>query len=271
MGHIKIIDVGAMMDDGSGQPDYGALLKYNGVRVVGFEPSSVECDRLNRMITDDRHEYLPCFVGDGTEREFNVCDYNATSSFFKPNMALLGKFQNLAELCRVVRTPKVQTKRLDDLKEVEGADYMKTDVQGAEIDVFKGAKALLSDLMVIHTEVAFVPLYENQPLFAEIDQYLRKAGFIFHKFHSIAGRAFKPMVVNNDVNHPMSQSLWADAIYVKSFLNYDNIQPEKLLKLAVIMHEVYASFDLAHHALQNYDRQTGASFASSYIAGLCQR
>lgn len=260
---IKIIDVGAMML-GKNPPDYWKLLRPGVSKVVGFEPDKEECQKLNQSQTGNC-SFFPYFIGDGSEGTFNVCSFNACSSLYEPNMDLLDKFHTLAELGQVVNRITVSTKRLDDIDEVQGADYLKIDVQGAEVDVFNGAENLLAGIMVVHTEVEFVPYYKNQPLFAEVDQALRKNGFLFHKFHSMSGRTFKPLIVNNNINQPISQSLWSDAIYVKNFLHYDQTPPEKLLKLAVILHEVYGSYDLVHYILSEYDKQTSAKYAERYL------
>jgi len=126
--------------------------------------------------------------------------------------------------------------------------------------------------MVIHTEVEFVQLYIDQPLFAEVDQLLRKNGFLFHQFYHnmMLGRTFKPLIVNNNINQPLSQTLWSDAIYVKNFLHYDQTPPEKLLKLAVILHNVYGSYDLVHHILRHYDKHTSNKWAEHYLRLLCK-
>jgi hypothetical protein len=150
---------------------------------------------------------------------------------------------------------------------VQQADYLKIDVQGAECDVFKGAANLLKEIMIIHTEVEFIPVYMNQPLFGDVDLILRQNGFLFHRFHkhAMAGRAFKPFIVNNDINRPLSQVIWADVIYVKNMMELDNYPPEKLLKLAIILHDVYESFDLAYYILQHYDKLTKEQFAQKYM------
>ena len=46
-------------------------------------------------------------------------------------------------------------------------------MQGAERDVIEGASDTLKGVSVVHTGVEFVPLYEGQSLFAEVDQALR--------------------------------------------------------------------------------------------------
>lgn len=153
---------------------------------------------------------------------------------YEPNTPLLERFNNLEILCRVAGRREVETVRLDDQEQARDTDYLKLDVQGGEADVLRGAERVLEETVVVHTEVEFVPLYRSQPLFAEIDQLLRSPGFLFHKFAGPAGRSFQPIVVNNDPNRGLSQLLWADAVYVKSFLGFDQLPPAKLLKLAVI-------------------------------------
>lgn len=262
---LKIIDVGAMAIHDC---EYKTLLEHESTSVIGFEPVEKECQKLNEM-HKGKHIFFPYVIGNGKERTFHECNFSMTSSFFAPNHDLLRKFQNLSELTQVIKKQKIQTKRLDDIDEAHDADYLKIDVQGAEVEVFEGAPKTLSNITAIHTEVCFVPLYINQPLFAEVDLALRAAGFLFHKFYGIAGRAFKPLVVNNDQNAALSQQLWADAVYVKNFLHFEKISPEKLLKFAVIMHDVYRSYDIAHLALQHHDIKNKTSLAPQYLSLLC--
>src|SRR5262249_49269140 len=150
------------------------------------------------------------------------CNFSMTSSLFEPNTALLAKFQNLEEAVRVVERWPVETKRLDDIPEVRETDFLKVDVQGAELLVFRGGERMLNDVLVVQTEVEFVPLYKDQPLFADVDTFLRGRGFQFHRM-SWTGRTFKPLILNNDANAAMSQMLWGDAIYVRDFMAFDQL------------------------------------------------
>jgi hypothetical protein len=90
--------------------------------------------------------------------------------------------------------------------------------------VYRGAEQILKNVLVIHTEVEFVPMYKNQPLFADIDAHLRERGFAFHRM-GVAGRAFKPLIANNNPNMMLSQMLWADAIYIRDFMDFDRLRP----------------------------------------------
>ncbi len=69
----------------------------------------------------------------------------------------------------------------------------------------------------------------------------------------------------------LSQMLWADAVYVKDFMALDGLPPEKLLKMAVILHLVYGSFDLALQALSAYDAKMKTSLSQAYFGRLTAR
>jgi FkbM family methyltransferase len=263
-GKIQVVDVGAM---DLGAEIYDPLLKAGVAEVIGFECVQAECDRLNAMRRDSR-TYLPYAIGDGRERDFHECNFPMTSSLLEPHTVLLDQFQNLENLTQVVKKHRLLTRRLDEIPEIRSADFLKLDVQGAELDVLNGGDRVLADALVVHTEVEFVEMYKGQPLFAEVDQRLRKSGFVFHRFAGLAGRTFKPLVVNHDINVALSQTLWGDAVYVKDFMAFDRLPPEKLLRLAAILHLVYGSYDLALRALQAYDRQSASVVAESYFQRL---
>lgn len=269
---ITIVDAGAM-DLGHAHEgnEHRPLLKGGIGRVIGFEPVKAECEKLNakvraRGVTNEL--YLPYAVGDGSTRTFHVCNKAMTSSLYEPNTKLLKLFQNLEELVRVVSTEQMETKRLDDLPEVAETDLLKLDIQGAELDVLKGAANLLKRVVVISTEVEFVPLYKDQPLFADVDAYLRSQGFVLHAFPGMVGRAFKPIQNGSNINHPFNQVLWAQATYVKDFTRLDALEPDQLLRLAIIAHEVYGSVDLASLALFHYDKRMKKGFWEVYVRRL---
>jgi FkbM family methyltransferase len=267
---VRIIDVGAMM---YGKDAYEPLLAARVARVVGFEPQAAECEKLNAAHAADGHTYLPYFIGDGSTGTFYQTAHAASSSLYEPNTALIENFQTLGEAYRVVSTTPVQTRRLDDIQEARPADLVKLDVQGAELDVIRGGSETIREALVVHSEVEFVPMYKDQPLLADVDRAMRELGFGFHKFYSIAGRAFAPLLAGNDPNRRISQMLWANAVYVRDFTRLAPLTPEQLIKLAMIAHIVYAAVDLAHFALAEYDRRRdakGSALAPAYLASLTQ-
>ena len=47
-------------------------------------------------------------------------------------------------------------------------------------------------------------------------RFLRSKGFVFHRFSSVHGRPMKPLHLAANPLQPISQQLWADAVYVTS-------------------------------------------------------
>jgi len=263
---ITIVDVGAMAI-GSADVDYAPLLEIEGTQVIGFEPDESECEKLNANAASDRR-YLPYFIGAGGTATYYRTNHTMTGSLFEPNTELLSKFQNLAELTTLVETQDVETHRLDDLSEIGDVDLLKIDVQGAELDVFRGGRETLSKLTVLQTEAELVELYKGQPLFADIDLYLRDQGFQFHNFKYFGSRCYKPLSMGGNPNQGINQKLWTDAVYVRDFLSLEEVPVQKLLKMAVILNDMYQSFDLCHFVLAQADAKQQNGYADDYLQRL---
>jgi len=196
-----------------------------------------------------------------------VTNSGMTSSLLRPNLKVAQLFNNLAELMQVVATPLVDTVRLDDVTAVrdQGCDLLKLDTQGSEAEILAHASETLKRCLIVQTEVEFVPLYEDQPLFAEVDQLLRGHGFMFHRFLGISGRTYKPLMLNDNPNAALSQMLWADAVYVPDLARLDRLEGVALLKLAALLHEIYRSFDFCHVVLAAHDGKYGTFYARRYF------
>ena len=69
--------------------------------------------------------------------------------------------------------------RMDDFPSLHIREpvLLKLDVQGYEKNALQGAKKILRHIDYIALEVSFVKLYENQPLFDELHEYLKTLGF----------------------------------------------------------------------------------------------
>lgn len=263
---IDVLDVGASRQAGEA-PTYQRLVDAGRARIVGFEPDAAECEALNREYGRP-HLFLPYFVGDGEPATFHETNWFMTGSLFEPNTPLVEKFQNLGEAMQQVARHPVATKRLDDIPEVGEIDFIKIDVQGSELPIFRHASRVLSSALLVQSEVEFVQLYRGQPLFAEVDAFLRGAGFQFHTFAGFSGRAFKPLISQGDRNMPFRQLLWSDALYVSDWMNLERLAERKLQKYAVIAHDLLGSYDLAHLVLSELDRRAGSRIAPQYLERL---
>ncbi len=262
---VHIVDVGASPIEG--QPVYQPILNQGGYRLTGFEPNPAMYQQLVSK-PHPKWTFYPFAVGDGSVAELKICSAPGMTSLLEPDLELLKHFHQFAEWGRVIERQPLTTRRLDDIAELKDIDFLKLDVQGSELAVLQNATEKLRQVLVIHVETLFVPFYKNQPLFGDIDLCLRKAGFMFHRFGPMASRVFQPVLVNNDIYAGLSQVLWSDAVYVKSFMQFGQLSPAELLKTARILHDVYGSFDLANLALIHYDLQSGTNRQNAYLQRL---
>ena len=263
---ITVLDIGAALGE---QPIYEKLIASGRARLIGFEPDPAECRTLAATYGEP-HRFFPYFIGDGKPACFHETNWVLTGSLYEPNTPLLEKFQNLAELVTPVAKHTVATRRLDDIAEIDDVDFIKIDVQGAELSIFENAERLLGECLLIQTEVEFVELYKQQPLFADVDRYLRSRGFQFHTLQGAGTRPFKPLIRNKDHNLGFRQLLWADAVYVRDWMRLDALSPLKLSRLAILLHDIMQSCDLCLVVLQALDRHSGTRHARNYLEQLQQ-
>jgi len=262
---IKVVDIGANPIDGD--PPYACMLRADEAEVVGFEPNPEALARLNAN-KGENETYLPFAVGDGEKHTLHMCRAQGMSSIFPPNPAVLNLFHGFPEWGQILSTTEVQSVRLDDIAESMDTVYIKIDIEGAELLALQHAQARLKDVLVIQAEVEFLPIYVGQPLFSEVESFLRSQGFIFHRFFPINSRVVRPMLLNNNPYQGFSQVLAADAVFVRDFTCLDHFSSDQLLKMAAIMHNCYGSFDLSLYFVTEQDRRAGCETAPKYLAGL---
>lgn len=266
---LRITDVGAMKIGVS--DSWHGLVDRGFATVLGFEPQAEECARCNAE-SGQGHHYLPEALGDGNIWPFYQCKFGATSSFYEPNHDFIRQFHGLSDLMEVVEKSEMQTRRIDDVDEARKTDFLKLDVQGAELIILENATETLKHVSIIQTEVNFVPLYQDQPLFADVDRFIRAQGFVFHTFLGFGRRALSPLLVNNDPFAALNQMLWSDAVYTKPFGSALNgAPPVKLLKRAILFHTLFNSFDFTARAFHDYDRLAGTNLLNTYVASIADR
>ena len=259
---VDVVDVGANPIDGV--PPYKNLLERGHMRLVGFEPQSDAFERLNAA--KGPHEtYLPNAVGDGRPQCFRVCRAPGMSSTLVPNIPLLRRFHGFEQWAEVVEERKIETVRLDEVAEISDLDFLKIDVQGGEMAVFEGGRERLAGAVAVQTEVSFLPLYLDEPMFSEVDQMLRGLGYMPHCFAAVNTRAVKPLVVKGSIYNGLNQLFQADMVYIKNFDEIEGLPSKKLKSLAMVLHYCYGSVDVAQFVLLVHDRQFGTEYWHRYM------
>lgn len=267
---VEIVDVGA--SDLGDPPRYRRLCELGLARVTGFEPDAAQRARLSAA-ADENLRVLPHALGRGGGATFHVCRYPGCSSLYEPDPSVIDLFTGIGTAAgrgnfAVVDRRPIATWRLDEVEKELRADLLKIDVQGAELDVLEGAVGLLADALVVECEVEFVPVYRDQPLFGAVHMFMDRQGFWLHKLLEVSGRTLRPFTMQQGTAVPMSQMLWADAVFIRDIRTLAGLDADRLLRFATILHDAYHSYDVVHFILKEHDRRTGDAVADRYSAKL---
>jgi FkbM family methyltransferase len=120
---------------------------------------------------------FPYALGDESgERRMHVARSDDSSSFLAATPRQIEAFPDTRE----VEEQVVEVRRLEKLiteEEMSHPVLIKIDVQGAELDVLRGASELLGAVRDILVECSLVELYAGQPLLDDMILFARELGF----------------------------------------------------------------------------------------------
>ena len=154
-----------------------------------------------------------------------------------------------ADYMGVEKKLSVNISTLDSIHDLPVIDFIKLDTQGAELDILIGSEKTLTQVLGIECEVSFIEQYKNQPVFSDVDKFLRSNGFEFHSFLGYGSRPLKPFLDTDPRDQERQEKwLWADALFVKSVTGWPNLPDEALTKLKWIMSTLYNAYDYADYA-----------------------
>ena len=174
-----VIDVGA----NRGQFALYSTVRFPEAQIYSIEPLSRPRRQMEQLFAGNlRVHILDKAAGEapGTAT-VNVSGQDDSSSLLSMGDLQLERYPET----RMVGTEEVQVETLDSLLRGEtlgGPVLLKLDVQGYELEALKGARELLGQVDAVLTEASFVPFYEGQVLFDELNGWLNDAGF-----HLVAG------------------------------------------------------------------------------------
>jgi FkbM family methyltransferase len=175
--HPVIFDVGANV----GQSIQLFRSRFPGCVVHSFEPSPTTFETLMRQTLGLKDLHLwNCALGSAPGRRILLENLYPDHSSFLP----IGE-RGYGEV--KMQTP-VEVRTVDQLCRDEGVeriDVLKSDTQGFELEVFKGAEATIraSRIGLIYFEVIFSELYRGLPPFAELFEFLTERGFHLVSFY----------------------------------------------------------------------------------------
>ena len=176
--------------DGGARGGFSLLPRLDArLDVHAFEPDADACARLVAL---DRYRSITAWphaldASPGRRTLFHA-RHGSMSSLFEPDLEAYARhfgrmsdYPTWAARIATVGTSEVETTTLDAWAASAGVEHvhlLKLDTQGTELDVLRGARALLDAgrIAVVYTEVSFLPVYKQQALFPAVDRHLADVG-----------------------------------------------------------------------------------------------
>ena len=243
---LTLVDVGA---SGGISPLWRSHRRY--LRVIGFEPDIRAYKILKKQQNRSMH-----FFNIGLHRQRGDFSFYSTrsqecSSFFLPNHPLLGRFHN-PERLDIVKEKKIECRSLDEIlaeADLTDVDFIKMDTQGSELAILEGAEKILADSVFgLEIEVAFAEIYKGQPLFADVDQFVRLKGF---DLIDLCTTSWKHSI-DMSLGFAKGRVMWADTLYLRGpqkmreiLKNMDDRLALSKLMRALSVCQLYGFFDYA--------------------------
>jgi FkbM family methyltransferase len=240
---LQVADIGAA--DNGETPVYKQLVDSGQAELNAFDADPRQHTAL-RQLYGERVRIFPQVVGDGGPATlYLAAPQSGMTSLFRPSADHLAFFNGFERLGQVEREQAVDTTRLDDIEGLPDLDFVKMDIQGGELAALRHGTARLARCAMVQLEVSFVPLYEGQPSFGDIDVWMRGQGFIPHCFTGLKKWSIAPVLREGDFRRPFNQLLEADIVYVRDSVRPSGMDPELMKAIALLAHHGFYSIDLA--------------------------
>lgn len=161
-----IIDIGAY------QGDWTRLIAgvFPRVPILMVEAQAEKKSHLDAVRADiPCADYALCLLGssEGSEVTFNVMETGSSTYSERSNVA------------RAQRSLKTRT--LDNLLKEHPLPpplFIKLDVQGAELDVIRGAASAMEQAQIVQLEIALMPYNEGAPMANAVFNFMEERGFV---------------------------------------------------------------------------------------------
>lgn len=252
---LVIADVGAAY----GLPEYLRVLE-RWATVCLFEPNRERAQELRTFHQAEEgrknvHVFETALSGTGGPQTLYETHVPTGSSLLKPGSNALYEFGD-PEYFFPVRERSVVTRRLDQVLDEAGigsVDFIKLDVQGAEVAVLQGLGDRLGRSMLgIELEVGLPGGYLGQPSIGTVDSFLREQGFILFDIRPVrlhraerGDRTHYPRTVFqvHESSDSLSKRIWeADAVYFRDPQALLTERDEAALRRLTVLYCAYGFF-----------------------------
>lgn len=191
---VNELQIDCVFDVGANKGQFRDLLRnevgFKGT-IISFEPlPDLQAYLMERSKADPCWEVVNCALG----REVGTLPMNVTegsdlSSLRNPSNDINWSAKDRLAVRDVIDVP---VNRLDEqfevLRKAHGfqSPLLKLDTQGYDLEALHGAGKSLNYFLAVQTELAFVPLYDDMPLYSEVVAFLEERAFVTSGIYPIS-------------------------------------------------------------------------------------
>ncbi len=250
---LFLVDVGS---SGGTKFPWGEIKQF--LKIVDFEPNTTgDLSETEKKDVSDNVVFTGSVaLSDrrGDETLF-VTKHPDNSSLLEPNILFMEQFA-VSDRYIVSEKISVSVDTLDNqlnLVNINEVDFIKIDTQGSELSVLKGSQFFLDKVLGVEVEVNFSDRYNRQCYFSEVDEFLRKNGFILF---DLERRYFKRKN-GLSLGGPKGQMTHGNALYLKAtnyfekIIQRDDSYLNSLIKI-ISLSLLYGYCDYAMHILEKF-------------------
>lgn len=245
---LGFIDVGAR---GGVQPFADPIAELTAV--MAFEPDPAGAADLARLLGTRWKQAVieqTAIGGHNGQAPFYLCAHGVNHSLLPVSPPFRDRYgvASLAERGTIT----VDLRTLDEVlfhqrsTEPYWGELLKLDVQGAELDILRAAPRTLAERTVaIVAEVCFLDLYQGQPHFSELEQFMASQGFSFYGFLSLQGWSQKFLDKTNSVGR--ERICFGDALFLRDPLPSGGGRPlgERSYRMLYLCALLFGFYDFA--------------------------
>lgn len=192
-GLFRELQIDGVIDVGANRGRYIEMLRgcigFRGpLAAIDPVPENVQAVRAHAAYDPNLKVIAAAIGADNGTIQINVTSTGTLSSVFTPKQDGVGRFSALSQVRDKI---DVELRTLDSLlPELFGDEsperlFLKTDTQGFDLNVLRGAERVLQRTMGLQIEIPFVPLYEGVPQASEYFRTLEDLGFALVGFHPV--------------------------------------------------------------------------------------
>ena len=227
-----------------GFPEVSPLNKS--ISITSYEADADCCEEIERFLKSKGYssiEVIPECIGNTRSASFNInfCPY--TSSLLETNEEFENYYYDQKNYDYVIKDAFkkekeiiVDIKSLDSIRSKKPIDFLSLDTQGSELDIITSGNNSLNETVGVLTEVSFLRLYKDCPMFGDIGSQLEEKGFQLINIEFDDGWAPLNLPQKLRLNKIKAQG---DALFLRKPKNtLSNLQKRKLVFTAIIYGQI---------------------------------